>query len=174
MILKHKVELAWLQGDASSALATKLDDLIIDAFPTEEKEITMAMCENKLKALANGVLYKVSSRQSQSTVDAMRNTINKMIMGSPPPDSMKTAGGVYTRCWHRMQYFIRHVGPGDDVSFGTPALNSELIAIKATLAKENRTAKLWELDMYKAALIQHMICSLRYYSISFVVWYLRS
>ena len=153
------MELAWLQGDASSALATKLDEMVVDAFPTELKEITMNQCENKLKSLADGVLYKVSSRQSQGTVDAMRNTVSKMVLGNPPPDSMKTAGGVYTRCWHRMQYFVRHVGPGDDVSFGTAALNSKLIAIKAILAKENRTAKLWELDMYKAAVIQHMICS---------------
>ena len=147
----YKVELAWLQGDAYAAIGDRLDQNIVDMFPTETKEVTMNQVENKLKALSESQLYKVASRESQSTVDAMLQTLNKMILGGPPPDSMKTAGPVYTKCWARMEYFVRHESPGGKMVFGTEALKGKLIALKAMYAKEERVAKIWELDLFKAA-----------------------
>jgi hypothetical protein len=47
-----------------------------------------------------------------------------------------------------MQYYVREK-EGDNIIFGEAALKKRLSDLQATLAKERRGAKLFELDVFK-------------------------
>jgi hypothetical protein len=158
-----KIELAWLAGDAYAALATRMEELTMLCFPTEKVATSLAQCEKRLKALKETTMFKCSSRPSQSACDALRGVVAKMVAGSPPADSMKTGGGIYTKAWDRFQYFVRQETSKGVMVFGEQALELRLADLQAKLKAEERPAKLHELDIFKAMLLSFLMsvsCSL--------------
>ena len=137
-------------GDAYAAIAFKLEDKIAECFPTAERAVSLAQSASRLNAIRDGSMYKCASRASQSTLDAIRMTIAKMSQGTPPTHSFKTAGGLYTKIWARMPFFFREQGADNKIVTGELALKAKFTNLEATLAKENRHARLWELDVFKA------------------------
>jgi len=87
-----------------------------------------------------------------------------MVSGSAPPESMKTAGGIYTKVWERFQYFVRHEKTKGNIVFGEEALQLKLNELQQKLKLENRAAKLYELEVFKATL-----CYI-YMSVYFSMW----
>jgi len=159
-----KIELAWLAGDAYSALGKRMDELILLCFPTQSAATSLAQCEKRLTALRDTAMFKCSSRPTQSSLEALRAVVGKMVAGSPPAESMKTAGGIYTKVWDRFQYFVRHEKDKGDIVFGEEALELKLSDLQSKLKLESRAAKLYELDIFKAMLCY--ICVFVYFSMS--------
>ena len=147
-----KIELAWLAGDAYSALGKRMDELILLCFPTQSAATSLAQCEKRLTALRDTAMFKCSSRPTQSSLEALRAVVGKMVAGSPPAESMKTAGGIYTKVWDRFYYFVRHEKDKGDIVFGEEALELKLSDLQSKLKLESRAAKLYELDIFKAML----------------------
>jgi len=137
-------------GDAYTAIAYKLEDQIMSCFPTAEREVTLVQATSRLNALREGSMYKCASRESQSMLDAIRMTIAKMSQSTPPTASFKTAGGLYTKLWARMPFFVREQGPDKTIVTGELALKVKFGNLEAMLKKEKRHARLWELDTFKA------------------------
>jgi len=145
----YQVELAYLMGDAYTAIAFKLEDQIVASFPTAEREVTMAQVTSRLNTIRDGSMYKCASRESQSSLDAVRMTIAKMSQSIPPTDSFKTAGGLYTKIWARLPMFVRET-VDDEIFTGEKALQCKFDKLEATMKHEKRHARLWELDIFKA------------------------
>jgi hypothetical protein len=94
----------------------------------------------------------MASRASQSTVDTILKIVGKMLIGVAPCDTMKTGGKVYTAAWARLKFFVREEVAGGASVFGTEALEIKFNRLSDTIKKEQRTAKLFELDIFKASI----------------------
>jgi hypothetical protein len=150
-----KIELAWLAAGAYQALSGVVDAKIMACFPTKEAAVTMAQCRARLAALKEDMLYKMASRQSQSAVDSMASVIAKMASGMAPPESFKTAGGIFTMTWGLMPYFARYTQVGGPDITGSEALTAKFTDLQKLLKKEKRPAQLFELDQFKALATPH-------------------
>ena len=146
-----RIELQFLANEAVQLLSDKVDERIVECFPTELKAVTLPQCEKQLKALRETHMVKLCSRASQSSVDAMLKIVGKMVAGSPPADSMRTGGQVFSQAWVRLAFFVRHEASGVCV-FGEKALELQLADLEAKIEKEKRVAKLFELDVFKAGI----------------------
>ena len=73
-----------------------------------------------------------------------------MLVGMAPPESFKTAGGVFTQAWARMPHFVKQPRKGEDDLTGSEALVAKFGDLKNLLKKEKRPAQLYELDVFKA------------------------
>jgi hypothetical protein len=145
-----KVELAWLQDGAYKALGIAIKDEIVKCLPTQDKAVTLAQCEARLGSLQGQQMYKVAARESQSAVDSIKAIVNKMSRGLAPPESVKTAGGVFTQVWSHLPFFVRHPATMTEEFTGEQALLRKLELLKRDLAKQERPAQLHELDTFKA------------------------
>jgi len=99
-----RIELQFLQEDAPNLLYEKINEGILAAFPTETKAVTLIQTQAALVKLRESEMCKLSSRASQSAVDAMTKMIAKMSSGSAPPESVKTGGEVFSSAWNRPVY----------------------------------------------------------------------
>jgi hypothetical protein len=95
-------------------------------------------------------MCKTASRASQSTVDTILKIVGKMLLGIAPCDTMKTGGKVYTTAWSRLPFFVRESSADGSMVFGTQALEIMFDRLAARIEEEQRTAKLFEMDIFKA------------------------
>ena len=149
-----KIELSWLASGAYEAVAGAVDSKILASFPNKAAAVTMAQAKARLSTIKEDLLYKVASRQSQSAVDSMISVLSKMASGMPPPESIKTAGGVFTKCWQLMPHFIRHQA-GSETFTGGEAIKMRFAELQKLLKKDKRPAQLHELELYKASATPH-------------------
>ena len=130
-----KIELAWLASGAYQAVAAAVDSRILKCFPNKDAAVTLAQSRARLLDLKDDMLYKMASRQSQSAVDSMASVVSKMVVGMAPPESFKTAGGIFTKTWGLMPHFARQHRQGEADLTGGDALVAKFGDLQKLLKK---------------------------------------
>jgi hypothetical protein len=143
-----KVELSWLQDGAYQALGLAIEQKIVECLPTKTVASTLSQTDAKLQALSVSQMVKLASRESQSSLQAVKMIIAKMNAGAAPADSIKVAGGLYSKLWTHLEYFVSYTGKTTTI-YGGSALKAKLSALQGLLKSRQTPVQLNELTVFQ-------------------------
>jgi hypothetical protein len=100
------IELAIVKSLAGAAGERRLHKAILQCFPSESKQCSLQQVSADLARLASSELHRIVTRSAQTSLEVVREMLQKMEMGHSPDDAAFQSGGFMEKVGRRMAYFI--------------------------------------------------------------------
>jgi hypothetical protein len=100
------IELAIVKALAGAAGERRLHKAILHCFPSESKQCSLQQVSADLARLASSELHRIVTRSAQTSLEVVREMLQKMEMGHSPEDSAFQSGGFMEKVGKRMGFFI--------------------------------------------------------------------
>lgn len=100
------IEFATVKALAGNAGEKRLQKAILQCFPSESKHCSLQQVSADLARLASSELHRIVTRSAQTSLEVVREMIEKMILGEPPEAAAFQSGGFMQEVGVHMGYFM--------------------------------------------------------------------
>lgn len=100
------IEFATVKALAGHAGERRLQKAILELFPSEAKQRSLQQVSADLARLASSELHRIVTRSAQTSLEVVREILEKMLMGDPPEAAAFGSGGFMQEVGLHMSYFM--------------------------------------------------------------------